>query len=397
MNKQIGSLEKQYCTGCGLCKSRFGEEKANVALNDQGFYEPCFHLTEEEYREFRRFCPVDVPPTRYSRRVWGERMSVCLGHAADETVRLKASSGGVLTAVCGYLLREGLADGIIQIGDSAEPLQKTSRITRNEDELLQCAGSRYIAAMPLEHVLQMLAENPAEKFAVVGRPCDVRAMRAYMREHTDAKGQIICLLSFFCAGTPSVNASRQMIAKMGADEQKVTHISYRGNGWPGYSTVREENGREYTMNYEDSWGKILGRDIYRGCRVCYDGIGEEADISCGDAWYLDENGKVSFEERPGRNVIFARTQIGSQLLHQAKAAGWITCEEFEEEELNLMQPFQYVRKAQLYYKLLAMRTAGRYIPAVDPAQLRGHRRLLDIKDRARMYLGTLRRVLQRKM
>lgn len=397
MSKQLGSREKQYCIGCGLCKSRFGEKKADMTLNEKGFYEPHFDLTKEEYSELQAFCPVDIPPTQYSRRVWGESRNVCLGHAADEVVRLKASSGGVLTAVCGYLLNESLADGIIQIGDSEKPLHKNARISQDAAQLLRCAGSRYIAAMPLENVLQLLAENPEEKYALVGRPCDIRAMRAYIRAHKDIEAQIVCLLSFFCAGTPSVNASRQMIAKMGADEQKVTYVSYRGNGWPGYSTVREADGREYTMNYEDSWGKILGRDIYRGCRLCYDGIGEEADISCGDAWYLDENGKISFDERPGRNVIFARTELGDKILRQAEAAGWVSCENFAEEQLDLMQPFQYVRKAQLRYKLLAMRTAGREIPAIRISGLRHHSGRISVKDRAYMYLGTLKRILQGKM
>lgn len=397
MSKEPGSLEKQYCIGCGLCKSCFGRDKADVTLNENGFYSPEFHLNQEEYSRLAQFCPVDVSPSRYSEQVWGDREFVCLGHAADETVRNTASSGGILTAVCTYLLDKGLADGIIQLGDSPKALQKTTRISRSKEEILACAGSRYIAAMPLEQVVQMLEENPTEKFAVVGRPCDIRAMRAFLRNEEKYANQVVCLLSFFCAGTPSVAASKRMIAKMGAEEAAVTHVSYRGNGWPGYSTVIDNSGRSYTMNYEDSWGRILGRDIYRGCRFCYDGIGEEADISCGDAWYLDENGKVTFDERPGRNVIFARTAVGADLLRQVEEAGYTVCEEFDEPLLDKMQPFQYVRKAQLRYKLLAMRTALRQIPAVDPAQLRRHSKLLSAKDRARMYLGTLRRVVKKKI
>lgn len=397
MKHNPGSLEKEYCIGCGLCQSCFGEEKASVKLNDKGFYAPEFALTGEEYTALQSFCPVDVEPGCYSKQVWGERRRVCLGHAADETVRNTASSGGVLTAVCTYLLEQGLADGIIQLGDSEVALQKTTRISRSKEEILACAGSRYIAALPLEQVVQMLEANPADRFVIVGRPCDIRGMRAYLKLHEQRAQQVVCLLSFFCAGTPSVNASRRMIEKMGAADANITHVSYRGNGWPGYSTVKDDRGNAYTMNYEDSWGAILGRDIYRGCRFCYDGIGEEADIACGDAWYLDEQGKVTFDERPGRNVIFARTELGERLLRQAEAAGCIVCEAFDEPELDKMQPYQYVRKAQLRYKLLAMRTARRQIPAVDPGKLAWHKSRISPKDRARMYLGTLRRIWKKKI
>lgn len=397
MRQATGCRERQYCIGCGLCKSRFGAEKADVRLNEKGFYEPQFRLTEDEYRQLQRFCPVDTEPSHYSERIWGERKRVCLGHAADESVRLRASSGGILTAVCGYLLDTGTVDGVIQIGDSPEPLRPAARISRTREELAQCAGSRYIAAMPMENLLQTLAQYPQERFAVVGRPCDIRGLRAYVRDNEDTGRQIVCMLSFFCAGTPSVNASKKMIRQMGADENDVTHVAYRGNGWPGFSTVRNSRGREFTMTYNDSWGKILGRDLYRGCRFCYDGIGEEADIACGDAWYLDESGKVCFDERPGRNVIFARTELGEQILQQAEDSGWIVCEPFDEEALKDMQPFQYVRKAQLRYKLLAVRTIGREIPTVQIGRLAKFRGLIPAKDRARMYLGTLQRVLKRKI
>lgn len=397
MKHQPGSLEREYCIGCGLCQSCFGIGKATVALNTKGFFEPEFRLNQEEYAALRQFCPVDVAPECYSEKVWGERAFVCLGHAADETVRQKASSGGILTALCVWLLEQGMADGIIQVGDSDQALRKTTRISRSREQVLSCAGSRYIAALPLERTVQMLEEHPKERFAIVGRPCDIRGIKAYLKTHTVFSGQVVCLLSFFCAGTPSVNASKRMIEKMGAADGNITHISYRGNGWPGYSTVKDDRGNTFTMNYEDSWGKILGRDIYRGCRFCYDGIGEAADIACGDAWYLDDKGNVTFDERPGRNVIFARTEKGAALLRQAEAAGCIVCQEFQEPELNRMQPFQYVRKAQLRYKLLAMRTAGRPIPAVDSSKLKKHSKLLSRQERAKMYLGTLRRVWKKKI
>lgn len=397
MSNKIEFREKQYCIGCGLCKSHFGENKAKLYINDLGFFEPMFDLSEKEHIELTKFCPIDVPPSSYSKKVWGEYKKIALGYATDEGIRWKASSGGAITAICGCLLTQGMVDGVIQLGDGDTPLKKESKLSRDLESVLKCSGSRYIASLPLENIIQVLKDNPEQKFALVGRPCDIKAMRAYLQIDPSIQHQVICLLSFFCAGTPSINASRQMIKAMGSDEQKVTHVSYRGNGWPGYSTVIEKDGTEYTMDYENSWGKILGRDIYRGCRLCYDGIGEEADISCGDAWYLDENGNVSFDERPGRNVIFARTDIGLKILEQARERRWIACEAFDINLLSKMQPFQYVRKAQLYYKLLAIRSLRKKIPNLRISELAYYKNLLSTKKKFRMYLGTLRRIAQKKL
>lgn len=396
MRQVQGCIERDFCTGCGLCKSYFGENKVNLYLDANGFYVPEFNLSSDELEKLKRFCPVDVPP-KITQSVWGESLRVYLGHSTDSVVRERASSGGVLSSLCIYILQRKLADGIIQIGDGAVPLEKKARVSRSAKEVFSCAGSRYIAAMPLESVINFLNESSSAKYVIVGRPCDIRAMRAFVKEHKEYQVRIAFMLSFFCAGTPSVNASKRMIAQMGADTNKIEYISYRGNGWPGLATVKDNSGNTYTMPYEDSWGRILGRDIYKGCRLCYDGVGETADISCGDAWYLEEDGSISFRERPGRNVIFARTDTGEDLLKQAESDGYIECQPFDIAELEKMQPYQSMRKAHLYYKLLAMLTFKRPIPAIDLRKLGKYGRSISIKQRAKIYLGTLRRIMQKKI
>lgn len=396
MGTKQSCVERQYCVGCGLCKSYFGETNVKLDLDKNGFYVPEFNLSNNQLKELSDFCPADIPP-KISRHTWGESLRVCLGYSSDDVLRNRASSGGILSALCMYVLQNNLAEGIIQLGDSSVPMKKTSRISHCMEEIAACAGSRYIAALPLEHVTDFFNENPDARFVIVGRPCDIRAMRAFLNGHKEYEKRIVFMLSFFCAGTPSINASKRMISQMGADPQDIEYISYRGNGWPGYATVKDSSGNTYTMPYEDSWGRILGRDIYRGCRFCYDGIGEAADISCGDAWYLDSDGRISFEERPGRNVIFARTENGEALLRQAEKDGCVICQPFDVSDLKKMQPYQYARKAQLYYKLLAMRTMHRVIPAIDMRALKKYRGCLSIKQRAKIYLGTLRRIVQKKI
>lgn len=396
MKKNQGYVEQQFCTGCGLCKSYFGETKVSLSLDEKGFYLPAFRLTEDEYEELSGFCPADVSP-RITQQTWGEYLSAGLGYSADSFVRNRASSGGVISALCIYIIQCGLADGVIQLGDSDDPLKMKSRVSHSSDSIIECAGSRYIAAMPLEYVMDFFKYAPEEKYVIVGRPCDIRAMRAFVDTHKEYQNRVVFMFSFFCAGTPSINASKRMIMQMGADPESIKHISYRGNGWPGFATVKDYSSKTYTMPYEDSWGRILGRDIYRGCRFCYDGIGEAADISCGDAWYLNADGSISFEEHPGRNVVFARTEAGEALLRQAEREGCIVWHQFDISELQKMQPYQYDRKAQLYYKLLAMKTVNRPIPAIEMRELARYGHNIPLNQRAQIYLGTLRRIMQKRI
>ena len=386
-----------YCVGCGLCEGFFGCEKAKLALNEKGFYAPEFHLADEEWRLLDRFCPARLAADCQHHGVWGQDRTVCLGYASDAEVRHRASSGGVLTALACFLLREHRVDGILQIGEGRSPWLPEPHVNTSEREVIECCGSRYVVSTPLSKIGELLKEPSARRYAVIGRPCDVRALRSLLAEYPNHRARFPYLFSFFCAGTPSLKASERMAERMGADRACVASVRYRGNGWPGFSTVTEAAGREYRMSYEESWGNILGRDLYLGCRFCCDGIGEAADISCGDAWYLNEDESICFDEREGRNVIFARTEQGESLLAEAIAGGAVIAEPFRLETLRKMQPYQYIRKAQLRYKLLAMRTMGKQVPPISIRSLKAYRGLIPIKTRMRMYLGTIRRVLKKRI
>ena len=397
MKKSKRNIATKYCIGCGLCESLFGSEKARLEVNESGFYAPQFQLQDEEWAELGLFCPACHVVDLDNGKVWGNAHTVCLGYASDAEIRYSASSGGVLTALACYLLDAKKVDAIMQIGEGESPWLPSVHVNRTKAEVRNCCGSRYVITKPLSAFCQTLLDNPHRKYAVIGRPCDIRALHALLDCKPEYQQQVPYLLSFFCAGTPSVCASEKMADQMGVNKKKVVSVRYRGNGWPGFSSVMDSDQKEYRMNYEESWGAILGRDLYPGCRFCHDGIGEAADIACGDAWYLNEDDSVCFEERDGRNVIFARTKCGDDLLTEAVQNGYIQTQPFDIEELKKMQPYQYIRKAQLRYKLLAMRTMGKKVPPVSVSHLKQYRKLIPVKARMRIYVGTAKRILQKKI
>ena len=90
----------------------------------------------------------------------------------------------------------------------------------------------------------------------------------------------------------------------------MASFRYRGDGWPGFATVRLKDGREARMSYAESWGGILTNYVQFRCRISPDGTGGFADIACGDAWYADAKGYPLFEEAEGRSLIVSRTRQG---------------------------------------------------------------------------------------
>ena len=145
------------------------------------------------------------------------------------------------------------------------------------------------------------------EYLFIGKPCDVAAVRQMQQHDPRLKENIPYIVSFMCAGTPSLQGTEQVLDKLEVERKDVTAFRYRGDGWPGLTKATLKNGDERTMTYNDSWGKVLNRHLQTRCKICPDGIGEFADIVCADGWEGDEKGYPSFEEREGNSLILVRT------------------------------------------------------------------------------------------
>ena len=168
------------------------------------------------------------------------------------------------------------------------------------------AGSRYAPVAPLAAIAAEL--DAGGRFAFVGKPCDVSALRQWAKHDPRIDVQVVVMLSFFCAGTPSQAGTDRIIKRLGANPDRLASFRYRGDGWPGYATAVEADGRTTRMSYAASWGEILSREVQYRCKICPDAVGGVADIAAADAWYGDEGGYPSFDEQEGRSLIVARTE-----------------------------------------------------------------------------------------
>ena len=63
------------------------------------------------------------------------------------------------------------------------------------------------------------------------------------------------MLSFFCAGVPSVRGTREILAKLQVREEELESFRFRGDGWPGFATARTNDGREARMSYAEFLGR----------------------------------------------------------------------------------------------------------------------------------------------
>ncbi len=352
------------CSGCGACCLL--DPHLAMALDADGYLRPVRSAGGEaassgRVEEFEQMCPgrlVRSPrPDGASRHPQlGSYLESWAVRAVDPDARYRGASGGVLTALSGWLTSSGRASTVIGAGQATDPRKTVSVEITDRETALASAGSRYAPVATASH---RLALEPGA--AVIAKPCEASALRRMSETRSMAEPPI--LLSFFCAGTPSQRATDDLVRDLSeGDKAPVTSVRYRGCGWPGDFTVTTAAG-EHTMDYRTSWGDRLGPTMQWRCKICPDGVGESADLSVCDYWDVDERGYPLFEEANGRSGLLVRTERGRALLREALEEGVLVGERLAADRIADVQPGQTGRRRTLLGRLIGTRLAGVKVPA----------------------------------
>lgn len=387
-------VQSGLCTGCGACHALF-PAKVTVQLDGDGYLRPQLPvaLDKAEQRVFTQVCPgagIEHGPlqTAYD-PLWGPLVQIRTGYAQDEGIRFEGSSGGVLSALLVYLLESKKVDFVAHVkADPNDPIGNVMTISRTRGEVMEGAGSRYAPSAPLEQISSLLQSG--QKFAFVGKPCDVAGLRKYLSVYPQYVAQIPYMLSFMCAGIPSRKGTLAILKKLEVEPHEVASFTFRGNGWPGMSTAITHEGKRSEMDYASSWGTILNRHLQFRCKICPDGIGEFADVVGADAWY-GKDGYPDFAERAGRSLVLSRTRTGEALVNEAVAAGYISVEGLAREEIAKMQPYQENRKMMIMARVSALRLTGRTVPRYRKLKLLRLAIGGGLRENVRNFVGMARR------
>lgn len=342
------------CVGCGLCAN----DQTGMFINSEGFLRPVNHARDEL---IDRCCPGGKVGHFNSDGTydvtWGPLLRVLVGAATDTEVRNRASSGGVITALLLHLLQRSKVDAVVQIGvKRGDPIGNQTYVVCSKSEVLANAGSRYGPSAPLVNLMR-LAED-SRTYAIVGKPCDVAAVRAVIQNRPELKGKFPYLISFMCAGVPSERGTEAILRKLNVNREDLVSFRYRGEGWPGLTRAVTKKGTSATLTYSEAWGDVLNQYLQRRCKLCADGIGEAADVVCADAWYQSADGSPLFDEKEGRSLILVRTRLGLSIVEDAERDLAIATEEYDVANLLRIQEYQAQRKHTALARTAAIRVLG---------------------------------------
>lgn len=394
--------EWRLCIGCGACSYICPE--GNITLIDvvNNGIRPTRNPDKcKGCSECLKVCPgyetIQTSPEdqlgliKALQGSWGPVLEVWEGYAADPEIRFNGSSGGVASALALYCLeKEGMHGVLHSAADEMEPLANKTVLSRNRADMLSRAGSRYAPASPCDGLT--LIESAPGLCAFIGKPCDVAGLRKAQSLQHELDKKIGVAIGIFCAGTPSTQATIDLLKKLRINPGDLDELRYRGRGWPGQfsARIKNDNNQTKTLPYKEAWGFIQKYRPYR-CYLCPDSTGEFADISCGDPWYRQVRGGEA-----GYSLVLVRTERGRQILRGAIETGFVVLECADPRILGLSQKDMPIKRGAVWGRLLTMRALGIPAPKYDGFSLFRNWLAIPAKEKARSIIGTARRIIKRK-
>ncbi|MBW2118848.1 MAG: Coenzyme F420 hydrogenase/dehydrogenase, beta subunit C-terminal domain [Deltaproteobacteria bacterium] len=331
-------IEKDLCCLCGACagscpyltsyKGRI-VQMDNCTLSDGQCYQYCPRT------------PVDMDAASlhvfgvpYSEDEMGTFKDVFMARARDSVIKGKAQYGGTVTTLLSVAMEEGLIDSAILTRTADDKIPRPF-VARNVSEVLQAAGSNYMACSVLE-AYNRLPEDNSDKLAIVGVPCQVLAavkMKMEPPRHRCSTDNIAFVIGLFCTWALSppgfhdfLKTSLNLPSVIKFDIPPPPANRFDVYTPSGQVSLSLDQVREYIMPT---------------CAYCLDMTAEFADVSVG-----------SVEGVEGWNTLIVRTDEGARLVEKAKAKGVLEIDALPADKLAHLKEASLIKKKRALKKII---------------------------------------------
>lgn len=366
-------VDGRLCTGCGTCVGVCPKQALRMEMTERGtcvprviFPQNCTMcgvcadvcpVNNDGYAKLNQAVFGKIPQDR----LLGNYIECYRGYSADPEIRWRATSGGVVTSLLLFLLKEKYIDGaLVTRMAKGDPLKGEAFIARTEGEILSAVGSKYVP-IPVNEMLSEISSQ-AGRFAVVGLPCHIEGIRRAELRNANLQQRIVCRFGLVCSHTIGFQGVEYVLRRMGISRCEVAELKFRGEGWPGGLRALLKDGSTRRLPTLDSWwSEVYGGFFFghRHCLWCTDVLNELADISFADAWLPDVVGN----DRIGTSVMMVRTERGEHLLDAAVNGNRIQLSALKASEALRSQLFMTLfKKRNIRARLVLARLFGMSFP-----------------------------------
>jgi coenzyme F420 hydrogenase subunit beta len=283
----------------------------------------------------------------------GDYKNSWFAYASSENIRQGAASGGVITALLTYLLKDEIDGALVCINFIEEgKVRPRFLIAEDGDTLLSAQGSKYIA-VDFNHGALPLIRQFKGKLAIVALPCDTTLLRHACENDPNLKEKVAMIITLFCVHNSLPELTDLVIQKLTPRNATLSKFRYRQGHWRGSMSAEFNNGTQVVKPFSFfSDYQNLYFFCQQKCLHCNDHTGYSSDISIGDIWSL------RMKENPIKhNAVITRTSVGDTAFQRTVNAGEITASQVSIEEICEGQ----ARSLPFHYNTSARAKAGKLL------------------------------------
>lgn len=266
------------------------------------------------------------------------------GYVLENSFRQKGSSGGMVSWILAELIKRKLIDGVIHVKkcdhDKAGKRHFKYAISTTVDEIKAGSKSRYYP-IELSEVLNQVRLKPG-KYALVGVPCFIRAVRLLAQHDDLIKNSIAFYVGLVCGHLKSERFADLFAWQVGIKPGDINEIDFRhklpfrkASRYGIKVTGLRDGKRETIISPTDSvYGSPweYGFFKYSACDYCDDVLAETADIALGDAWIRKYN-----QDYEGTNVVVTRNPIFLDIIKEGIVSNRLHLETITPDEVAQSQ------------------------------------------------------------
>lgn len=337
------------CTGCSVCSITCPKKCIDYQYDTKiGIFHA--HADNDKCIDCKKcinICPVNNNEiAKINPSFVGSYQKVFASYSRDIHLRKACASGGFITSFLCYMLEKGFANAALV--SKRKGITGYSFLATTKEEILEAKTSIY-APVDYSTGIKELVETELNKIIIVGLPCHIQAISNLRKINKTIDSKVLMTISIVCGKTPTTNAYQYIANKNRFDYDSIISVKNRGEGWPGYMTIKHKNG-EYKVSYKSnmSMGMVLSSPFMcnSGCLSCVDGVGVTADMSVCDAW----NEKYTKQGSDGWNFVLAKTELALQYLTNPEIAQFIHLEDETIEHFYLANK-RVIEKSKVGNKL----------------------------------------------
>lgn len=291
----------------------------------------------------------------------GNAIQSYLGFSTNNNIISAAASGGIVSSLLIHALEKELIDGVFLLQQNeGDPFNPKLNLVSTADQVVNAAGSYYWPA-PIGQQLKAILRSK-QKFAFVGLPCEIQALRKAQARFTQLNERIVFTIGLFCGGRTTIAGQKYAMSRYGIKSEGIARLVYRHGEWPGHLWVQTKDGREIQIQKNKQLQGYTSQLIcHRRCLFCHDPLADLADISTGDALRLDD-----FRLQEERSILLARTEIGLKLLEDAANAGKLKLRRVDTDKVLHSQKRPILHKKQaLWSRIATAEKAGLNVPSIN--------------------------------